>query len=90
MICPHCRSINVVKAGSYYTKSGERRQRYKCKSCGKTFVLNPIKPRNYPKEFKEMVIRAVIKEGVGIRKASRIFKVSQSTIIAWIKEFLDE
>jgi len=49
--------------GYYYTKSGEKRQRYKCKVCGRTFVPNPIKPRNYPEEFKEIVVRAV---GVGV------------------------
>ena len=87
MICPHCKSEEVVKMGYYYTKKGERRQRYKCKACGRTFVPNPIKPRNYPEEFKEMVVRAVVKEGVGVRQASRIFKISQTTVIAWVREF---
>ena len=52
-----------------------------------TFVLNPIKPRNYSEKFKEMVIRAVVKERVGVRQASRIFKISQTTVIAWVREF---
>ena len=52
-----------------------------------TFVLNPIKPRNYPEKFKEMVVKAVVKEGVGIRQASRIFKLSPKTVIAWVREF---
>ena len=52
------------------------------------FVLNPIKPRNYPEEFKEMVVRAVVKEGVGIRQASRIFGLSPKTVITWKREFL--
>jgi transposase-like protein len=59
--------MEVVKMGHYFTKSGEKRQRYKCKGCGRTFVLNPIKPRNYSEEFKEMVVRAIVKEGVGDR-----------------------
>ena len=49
------------------------------------FVPNPIKPRNYPEEF--MVVRAVVKEGIGVRQASRIFKISQTTVIAWVREF---
>ena len=73
--------------GYYFTKTGERRQRYKCKSCRRTFVINPIKPRNYPEGFKEMVVRAVVKEGVGVRQASRIFKLSPNTVIAWVREF---
>jgi len=51
------------------------------------FVPNLIKPRNYPEGFKRMVIRAVVKEGVGIRQASRIFKISQTTVIAWVRDF---
>ena len=74
--------------GSYFTKLGEKRRRYKCKVCGRTFVLNPIKPRNYPEEFKEMVVRAVVKEGVGVRQASRIFGLSPKTVITWKREFL--
>ncbi|ADC64415.1 Insertion element protein [Ferroglobus placidus DSM 10642] len=87
MMCPHCKSIKTVKMGCYHTKSGERRQRYKCKNCGRTFVLNPIKPRNYPEEFKEMVVKAVVREGVGVRQASRIFKLSPNTVTAWVREF---
>ena len=73
--------------GYYFTKKWERRQRYRCKVCGRTFVLNPIKPRNYPEKFKEMVVKAIVKEGVGIRQASRIFKLSPNTVIAWVREF---
>jgi len=73
--------------GYYFTKRSEKRQRYRCKECGRTFVLNPIKPRNYPEEFKEMVVRVVVKEGVGIRQASRIFGLSPKTVIAWVRDF---
>lgn len=82
MMCPHCKSLKTVKMGCYHTKSDEGRQRYKCKNCGGTFVLNPIKPRSYPEEFKEIVVRAVVKEGVGVRQASRIFKLSTNTVTA--------
>jgi len=34
-----------------------------------------------------MVVRAVVKEGVGVRQASRIFKLSPNTVIAWVREF---
>ncbi len=34
-----------------------------------------------------MVVRAVVKEGVGVRQASRIFKLSPKTVIAWVREF---
>lgn len=70
---PHYESMGIVKTGYYYTKSGERRQRYKCKVRGRTFVQNPIKPRTYPEKFKEMVIKTVVEERVEIRLVSRIF-----------------
>ena len=54
---------------------GRRGRDTSAKVCGRTFVPNPIKPRNYPEEFKEMVVKAVVKEGVGVRQASRIFKL---------------
>jgi len=50
--------------------------------CDGTFVLNSIKPMNYLKEFKEMVVRAIVKKGMRIRQASRIFKISWTTVIA--------
>jgi len=33
-----------------------------------------------------MVVRAVVKEGVEVRQASRIFKISQTTVIVWVRE----
>lgn len=34
ILCPHCQSIKVVKNGTQANK-----QRYKCKSCNKTFTI---------------------------------------------------
>jgi len=41
--------MDVVKMGYYFTKTGEKRQRYKCKVCGRTFVINPIIPDSLEK-----------------------------------------
>jgi len=35
--CPYCRSKDVVKNGFYRYKSNAE-QRYRCKSCGKSFT----------------------------------------------------
>ena len=40
MICPKCNSSNIIKQGFTTTK----KQKHKCKNCGKLFVENPIKP----------------------------------------------
>jgi 23S rRNA A1618 N6-methylase RlmF len=34
--------MDTVKMGYYFTKSGEKRQRYKCKGCRRTFVPKVI------------------------------------------------
>ena len=90
MNCIHCNSDNVVKCGKFITSNGIVRQRYLCKNCNKKFVVNPIKPK-YSEEFKDKIVKAVVKEGMGIRQSSRVFKVSVPTIIKWVKEYkLDE
>jgi len=86
MKCIHCNSNNVVKCGKYITSDGIVRQRYLCKNCNKKFVVNPIKPK-YSEEFKDKIVKAVVKEGMGIRQSSRVFKVSVPTIIKWVKEY---
>ncbi len=55
-------------------------------NCNKKFVVNPIKPK-YSEEFKEKIVKAVVKEGMGVRQSSRVFKVSVPTIIKWVKEY---
>jgi len=42
--CPDCGSLHVVKMGFVVVKPGERKQRYKCRDCGRTF---------YPEEEAE-------------------------------------
>ena len=86
MKCIHCHSDKVVKAGVYKTKRGISRQRYKCKNCGRSFVIEPIKP-SYTDEFKDKVVKAVVKEGTSIKQAHRTFNIGISTVIRWIKEY---
>jgi len=35
--CPHCESVNTAKMGLTW-RGGNRVQRYRCNTCGKTFV----------------------------------------------------
>lgn len=39
LICPRCQSTHVVKNGKIHNG----RQNFKCRACGKQFVLNPTK-----------------------------------------------
>lgn len=43
MGCPYCRGFKTVKHGFLYTKRGLR-QRYECRSCGRTFYILIKKP----------------------------------------------
>lgn len=35
--CPDCGSHNIVKTGFVVVKPGDKKQRYKCSDCGRTF-----------------------------------------------------
>jgi len=37
--CPDCGSLLIVKWGYGVVKPGEKKQRYKCRDCGRTFYL---------------------------------------------------
>ena len=37
--CPHCKSKEVVKRGTFETKAHGKQQRFFCKKCGKKFII---------------------------------------------------
>ncbi|GAH42389.1 unnamed protein product [marine sediment metagenome] len=37
--CPDCESLHIVKSGFGVHKPGEKKQRYMCRDCGRTFYL---------------------------------------------------
>ena len=37
--CPDCGSLHVVKTGFGVVRPGDKKQRYKCRDCGRTFYL---------------------------------------------------
>ncbi len=40
--CPDCGSLHVVKTGFGVVKPRNKKQRYKCRDCGRTFYLEEI------------------------------------------------
>ncbi len=84
--CRYCGSDKIVKAGKCKSEKYGVRQMYLCKDCGKRFVEEP-KAVRYSNSFKEHVVKCIVFEGLGIRQASRVFKISSTTIETWIKEF---
>lgn len=89
--CPRCKSKEVMKYGIKYLKQ-ERAQRYKCKSCGKTFSDKKIKYKSYKPKH---ILNAISTYNLGytlkqtrkeIAKQFKI-KVPNSTLHSWIKQY---
>ena len=78
--CPNCDSERLVKDGK--TTSGS--QRYLCRDCGESRVLNP-KRTDYTDKQKERILRAY-REGTSLRGLRRIFGVARQTVSAWLKK----
>ena len=78
--CIHCMSETVIRFGT----NPKARQRYRCKSCNKTFqkayANNAAKP-----EIKKLIIKMSL-NGSGIRDISRVLEISTDTVISVLKK----
>ncbi len=77
--CSRCGSTNIVKNG--HNKSGS--QQYYCKDCHAHRVLEP--KRKHTSDTKEKVLK-VYKERASLRGLERVFHVSRTTILSWLRE----
>jgi len=77
MHCPKCLSEHYVKNGIKYDK-----QRYKCKKCGCHFTQSH--KRGASLETKLLALNMYL-EGLGLRSIGRILKVSNVTVLNWIR-----
>ena len=85
MNCKHCNCENcVIKKGKTITG----KQRYFCKQCGKTFVLEEVK-RFYPEELKKKAIRMYF-EGNSSRAVGKFFNIGKETCLRWIKAYANK
>lgn len=78
--CKSCGSIERMKNGNAHGK-----QRYKCKSCGKTYV-DGDKRNKYSTEKRLKVVKMYL-EGIGIRSIERLEGVPNPLIISWLRKF---
>jgi len=78
-ICKTCGSNNIIMNG----KQANGKQKYHCKNCGcyRTFGKDFF----YSDEKKEEILRAY-KERPSLRGLTRIFGVSKTTVISWLKK----
>ncbi|MBC8062960.1 MAG: IS1 family transposase [Clostridiaceae bacterium] len=84
LICAHCESQNVIHYGTY-----NKKQRYKCKTCKKTFTdftNSPLNMCHFPDKWPEF-IKCTIK-GLSLRESARLLKVSHVTLFYWRHKFL--
>jgi transposase-like protein len=77
MECPKCNSDQIRKDGVVNEK-----QRYLCKKCYYHFT---VLERGMPKEIKRQAIELYL-EGLGFRSIERILKVSNVSIMKWVKK----
>ena len=85
-VCPHCSSELVVRNGKYNGK-----QRYKCKSCKKTFsdftyspVAHTKKPIDKWLEYSKCMIM-----GYSIRKSAKAVDINIATSFFWRHKILE-
>ena len=79
--CKYCNSKRINKCGKQNNK-----QRYRCKDCKRTFIIQQDERKKYSEEFKKEVIKWYL-DNCGIRTIERRMKVSDTTIIRWIRKF---
>ncbi len=80
MNCPRCQGSGKTKNGII---KGE--QRYKCKSCKYNFSVER-RSYSYPLSIKKQALHLYL-EGLGFRSIGRILKVSNVSVLNWIRSF---
>ncbi len=92
MICPKCKSKNVVKRGKRYNKSGTK-QRYLCNKCESIFIKKDGFERM--RNNKKIIAKAIHlhNQGLSLFQVTDYLwqhegvKVSRETINQWIKKY---
>lgn len=78
--CPHCDSEDLVKNGH----SENETQRYRCKTCRKSFQWE-YRYRAWLPEVKEQIVEQTLNSS-GIRDISRNLGIAKNTVIAELKK----
>ena len=82
--CPHCRSELLVRNGSAYGL-----QRYKCRSCHRTFNALTGTPLARLRQKPKWLAQAeALRDGTTITQAATRLKVARSTAFRWRHRFL--
>ena len=86
-VCPICGSIKVVCNG--HQKDGK--QRYKCKDCGKTFVITSNSIASGTRKSIDtwgMFVQCMV-DGYSLRRCAKKCRIHKNTAFAWRHKILD-
>lgn len=84
--CPYCNSLDYTLFGFY-----KKMQRFRCKSCFKTFTARTNSPWHYSKKSDEhwKIFWNLQLEKTTIRKCSEVLKISTVTAFYWRHKLLN-
>lgn len=78
--CRYCDGTDVIRNG--HTRNAK--QRYQCKSCGRSSRINPETNGGYDPAQRERVLEAYYQRP-SLRRIERDFGISRVTLIKWRK-----
>lgn len=78
--CPHCEQSDLVKNG--HSENGT--QRYRCKSCGKSFQLD-YSYQAWQPGMKEKIDEQTLNSS-GVRDTARVLNIHKNTVISHLKK----
>ena len=82
--CPHCGSGCVHGHGSFGLMDGARQQRYRCRSCGRTFNQDTDTPLSYLKKRDRWEQLAEgMAQGLSIRSLAAALNIAVATAFRW-------
>ncbi len=85
--CIYCKSKDIVKYGKRRTKERGKIQRYKCKTCGRTFCEND--GFKWKHHSKNTIIGALELYAVGnsLRFIAQFLGIAKDTVLRWVFEY---
>jgi transposase-like protein len=80
IVCPDCEQGDLVKNG--HSENGT--QRYRCKSCGKSFQLD-YSYQAWQPGMKEKIDEHTLNSS-GVRDTARVLNINKNTVISHLKK----
>lgn len=85
--CPHCKSNSIVKCG----KNQCKKQRFKCKVCGRSFITATNSPLMYTKKSTEHWLRYMqcMCNSLSVRASAKVVGIHFNTAFHWRHKILN-